>query len=48
VSEKERDDPTVENNPGLFAAEQTWPTQDELKKQPRKGSFDHDQMQDID
>lgn len=26
-----RDDNRVENDPGLFAAEQTWPTQDELK-----------------
>jgi hypothetical protein len=26
-----RDDSTVENNPGMFAAEQTWPTEDEMK-----------------
>lgn len=42
-----RDDPSIENNPGLFAAEQTWPTKEELKKPLRKGSLDHDQMMDI-
>ena len=26
-----RDDDKIENNPGLFAAEKTWPTEDELK-----------------
>jgi hypothetical protein len=48
MSAKERDDPSIENNPGLFAAEQTWPTQEELKKPLRKGSLDHENMQDID
>lgn len=35
--EKERDSIQTENNPGLFAAEQTWPTKEELQ---RKGSLD--------
>lgn len=26
-----RDDNRVENDPGLFAAEKTWPTEDEMK-----------------
>ena len=32
VVENKRDDPRVENNPGMFAAEQTWPTEEEMKK----------------
>ena len=41
-----RDDPRVENNPGMFAAEQTWPTEEEMKK-PRKGSLNHDEMTEL-
>lgn len=44
-----RDDGQIENNPGLFAAEQTWPTNDELKRPKRKGSLDQqDEMVDMD
>lgn len=28
----ERDSDQIENNPGLFCAEQTWPTNEELKQ----------------
>lgn len=42
---KDVDDGQIENNPGLFAAEQTWPTMDELKRPQRKGSLEEeDQM----
>jgi hypothetical protein len=36
----------VENNPGMFAAEQTWPTEEEMKK-PRKRSLNHDEMEEL-
>ena len=30
--EDARDDDTIENNPGAFAAEQTWPTDAEIRE----------------
>jgi len=37
------------NDPGLFAAEQTWPTNDELKRPNRKGSMEEQEaMVDMD
>lgn len=42
-----RDDPKIENNPGMFAAEQTWPTEEEIKR-PRKGSLNQDEMTELD
>ena len=37
--EDARDDDTIENNPGAFAAEQTWPTDAEITNaRQRKGS----------
>ena len=41
-----RDDHRIENNPGMFAAEQTWPTEEEMKR-PRKGSLNHDEMTEL-
>lgn len=40
-SENVRDNAKVENDPGMFAAEQTWPTEAEIKQaqQARKGSM---------
>ena len=44
-----RDDDTVENNPGAFAAEQTWPTEAEMRSAAqRKGSLDQDEMVEMD
>ena len=40
---KKADNATIENNPGMFAAEQTWPTMEEMKPQ-RKGSFNDEEM----
>jgi hypothetical protein len=36
------DSDQIENNPGLFAAEQTWPTEDEMKQ--RKLSLQEEEM----
>lgn len=30
--DQERDPHQIENNPGMFAAEQTWPTEEEMKQ----------------
>jgi len=30
----------------MFAAEQTWPTEEEMKR-PRKGSLNHDEMTEL-
>lgn len=40
------DSAQIENNPGLFAAEQTWPTEDELSKPVRKLSAASEEMVD--
>jgi hypothetical protein len=49
ITDKERDNGDIENNPGLFAAEQTWPTNEELKRSKRKGSLDEqEEMVDMD
>lgn len=45
---KNADNSQIENNPGMFAAEQTWPTMEEMKQPPRKGSFNDEAMQDVD
>lgn len=37
-----RDSDQIENNPGMFAAEQTWPTEAELKNKQRKMSLDEE------
>ena len=45
VTGAEGDDDQIENNPGLFAAEQTWPTEDEINnKQQRKLSAASEEM----
>lgn len=42
------DDSTIVNDPGMFAAEQTWPTEDEMKGAKRKLSeVDQDEMQEM-
>ena len=46
VKLNERDDDRIENNPGLFAAEQTWPTEAEMKR-GRKMSLQEDQMEEM-
>jgi len=49
ITNQIRDDGQIENNPGFFAAEQTWPTNDELKRANRKGSLDQqDEMVEMD
>jgi len=42
-----RDDCTIENDPGAFAAEQTWPTEQEIKNAKRKLSG-QDEMVEMD
>ena len=42
-----RDDDRIENNPGAFAAEQTWPTETEIKSAQRKLSG-QDEMVEMD
>ena len=32
MGDEARDDDTIENNPGAFAAEQTWPTEAEISE----------------
>jgi hypothetical protein len=41
---EERDSDQIENNPGAFAAEQTWPTEDEMQaaKRSRKTEKEDD------
>ena len=49
--EDARDDDKIENNPGAFAAEQTWPTEAEIRNaQQRRGSEadEQDQMVEMD
>ena len=43
---KQRDDSRIENNPGLFAAEQTWPTPEEISR-GRKGSHAGEEMGEV-
>ncbi|CDW72986.1 pre-rrna-processing protein tsr1 homolog [Stylonychia lemnae] len=50
INPSERDPYQIENNPGLFCAEQTWPTEEELKtakqaKKSRRKSGGDDEMQ---
>ena len=47
-----RDEDTIENNPGAFAAEQTWPTEAEIrdaaKRKLSEADDDNDQMKEMD
>ena len=48
-SQKEADSDQIENNPGLFAAEQTWPTEEEMNQaRKRKLSGNEEGMQEMD
>lgn len=42
-----RDDDKIENNPGMFAAEQTWPTEEEIKGAAQRKLSGHDEMQEM-
>ena len=48
VGEHARDSDQVENNPGLFAAEQTWPTEDEMNQAKQRKISDAEEMQEMD
>ena len=48
TGENARDDDAIENNPGAFAAEQTWPTETEIKNAVRRKLTDQDEMIEID
>lgn len=43
-NQADRDDFVIENNPGLFSAEQTWPTEDELKRNRKEKLAEDDAM----
>lgn len=43
-----RDDNAIENNPGAFAAEQTWPTDAEIKEAAKRKLSGQDEMEDMD
>lgn len=45
---QERDNDQIENDPGMFSAEQTWPTQEEMdkaKKRANSGEMDMEMEQ---
>jgi len=47
--EHARDEDTIENNPGAFAAEQTWPTETEMRDAASKRKLSgHDEMVEMD
>ena len=48
LGEHARDSDQIENNPGLFAAEQTWPTEDEMSKARQRKLSDAEEMQEMD
>ena len=43
-----RDDDTIENNPGAFAAEQTWPTDAEIREAAQRKLSGQDEMVEMD
>lgn len=43
-----RDDDTIENDPGAFAAEQTWPTEAELKAAAQRKLSGQEEMEEMD
>lgn len=46
--EDARDDDTIENNPGAFAAEQTWPTDAEIREAAQRKLSGQDEMVEMD
>jgi len=48
MGDEARDDDTIENNPGAFAAEQTWPTDAEIKEANQRKLSGQDEMVEMD